>query len=206
MNTFWFWMALLILAFLAVFLIYYFTTLRRKPHINNKPIEHTPKEASDGKKSLEWDIYLDAILFGFDKEPVITKSQIILEKSRQLPVDVSSTFIDQQKVPCGGSLQITLKVKNKGTTRIIIDEKKKIPDKKWHSTLGTWYNRKQEALREIPGVGKAAEKLAPDAYQKVKVIYALSVTEEKELSYNIKLARYADNIELLNFSGKLYLN
>jgi hypothetical protein len=206
MSTFWFWIVLLILAFVAVFLIYYFITLHRKLHINNKLIEHTPKEASDGKKSLEWDIYLDVILFGFDKESVVMKSQIILEKSRLLPIEANGTFVDQQKIPYDGSLQVTLKAKNKGTTRIIIDEKKTIPNKKWYSKLGTLYNRSQEVLREIPVVGKAAEKLAPDAYQKVKVIYALSVTEAKELSYVIKLTRYDDDIELLGSSGKLYLN
>ena len=203
MSTSWFWMALLVLAFVTVFLIYYLITHRRKPHIN---INNKPKETSNEKKSLEWDIYLDAILFGIDKNPIVKKSQIILEKSRQLPVEASGIFVDQQKVPCDGSFQVTLEAKNKGITRIIIEEKKTIPDKKWYSTLGTWYNRSQEALREIPVVGKTIEKLTPDAYQKVKVIYALSVTEAKELSYTIKLTRYADDIELLGFSGKLYLN
>jgi hypothetical protein len=203
MATFWFWAALFV--FIMFVLVCYFFVSRRKHNTHSEPIKRISTGTPNEKKSLEWDISLDAILFGFDKETKAEKSQIILEKSRLLPIEDSRIFIDEQEIPCDGLFQIILTAKSKGVTRIIIDEKKSIPNKKWYSSIGGLYNRCQEAIREIPVVGKPLEKIAPDWYQKVKVVCSLSITDKKELSYNIILARSADNIELLGFNGNFNL-
>ncbi|MGD0572339.1 MAG: hypothetical protein ABSB11_04905 [Sedimentisphaerales bacterium] len=113
MDTFWFWAALFV--FIIFVLVCYFFISRRKPH--SEPIKRISPGASNEKKSLEWDISLDAILFGFDKETKAEKSQIVLEKSRLLPIEDNRIFIDEQKITCDGLFQIMLTAKSKGVGR-----------------------------------------------------------------------------------------
>ncbi len=155
--------------------------------------------------TLECDIYLDVELLSFDKKSeIMRKGRIILEKRRQLPVKTDSMFIEEVKVPCGGYIQISLLAQHT-TSRKILDECKRIPAGKWYSHIGTIYNNGQKAIQRIAGIGKTLEGMMPDAYQKVKLSYDLSITEDKKLTYWMGLIRRSDNITLLIFRGELFL-
>ena len=152
---------------------------------------------------LGWDIYLDVILQSFDRSDVMQKSQIVLEQAKQLPVKIDSMFTEKARVPCGGYIRISLMAKRPATNaRKIFDEYKRIPAGKWYSHLGTFYNKGQKAIQNIWGIGKAIERVIPDAFQTLKLSYELSVTEEKKLTYWIGLIGQSDNITLLVFRGE----
>ncbi|MGA2092212.1 MAG: hypothetical protein ABSH16_02235 [Sedimentisphaerales bacterium] len=154
---------------------------------------------------LGHDIYLDVKLLSFDQSVVMQKSSIILEQEKQLPIETDSFFIEKEKAPCGGSIEISLKTgRSTINTRTLRSELKKIPVEKWYSYIGEFYNNGQEAIRHIPVVGKVLEKIAPDAYQKIKIHYHVSVTEEKQVSYWIHINRL-DNITLQVFQGNVLL-
>jgi hypothetical protein len=156
--------------------------------------------------TLGWDIYLDVTLQDFDRSDVMQKSQIVLEQAKQLPVKTDSMFTEKVKAPCGGYIRISLMAKRSAANaRKIFDECKKIPAGKWYSHLGTFYNKGQKAIQHIWGIGKAVERVIPDAFQTLKLSYELSVTEEKKLTYWMGLIRQSDNITLLVFRGEFRL-
>jgi hypothetical protein len=155
--------------------------------------------------NLGYDIYLEVKLLSFDRSEVVQKSSIVLEQARQLPIQIESFLIEKEKVPCGGFIQLSLKAGRSATSgRTILSEIRKIPLKKWYSYIGGFYNNSQKALQHLPAIGKPLEKIAPDAYQKVKLHYHISVTEEKQVSYWIHLNR-SDNTTLLVFQGEVLL-
>jgi len=156
--------------------------------------------------TIGWDIYLDVALLSFDRSDVVQKSQIVLEQGKQLPAKSDSIFIEKAKAPYGGLIRISLMAKRSAAaTRKILDECKKIPVAKWYSYFGSIFNSGQKAVQYIPIVGKALEKVVPDAFQNVKLSYEISTTEEKKLIYWMGLIGTSDNITLSVFRGEFLL-
>jgi hypothetical protein len=155
--------------------------------------------------NLGWDIFLDVKFLSFDRSELLHKNRIIIEQAKQLPIKAESMFIENERVPYGGFIQILLSAKRStAPARIFLNERVKIPDKKWLSRLLTFYNNSQVAIQHIPYIGKPLEKLVPDAKQQVRLHYEVSITEKKCLSYFIHL-NHSDNTNLLVFRGELLL-
>lgn len=156
--------------------------------------------------TLGWDITLDVTLFGFNKSEISHKRHIILDRTRTLPIREKAVFIKKTNIPSGGFVKIILQAKSSGATpKTIFEEFRKIPTKGILSCFGKLYNDCQEIIRLIPLVGKALEKTAPDAFQRVKVYYDLLIGEKKELSYIIKLLKGDSGKRLLALEGDLRL-
>jgi len=157
-------------------------------------------------ETIGWDIYLGIALLSFDRSDVAQKNQIVLEQGKQLPAKSDSIFIEKAKAPYGGFIRISLMAKRSAaTTRKILDACKKIPVAKWYSHFGSIFNSAQKAIQHIPVVGKALEKVVPDAFQNLKLSYEISVTEERKLIYWMGLIRTNDNITLSVFQGEFLL-
>ena len=156
--------------------------------------------------TVGWDIILDVSLLGFDKSDVIQKNQIVLEQGKELPASVNSIFIKKAKAPYRGRIRISLTAKRSAATgRKILDECKIIPVARWYSHIGNIFNGGQKAIRHIPWLGKPLEEVVPDAFQNVKLNYAISVTNEKKLIYRMGLVRTRDSHGLLVFRGEFLL-
>lgn len=156
--------------------------------------------------TLGWDIYLGITLLSFDKKEIRNKDQIVLEQARKLPIKIDSLFLKETKVPCGGFVHISLIARRSAaTTRKFLDEHKRIPAQNWFSFLGTIYNNGQRAIQHIPIVGRPLESMAPDAYQNVRISQCISVTDEKKLTYSVRLLGHSSENELLDFQGSFLL-
>ena len=66
--------------------------------------------------------------------------------------------------------------------------------------IGGVYNYAQEAIRFIPIVGKPLEKLVPDAYQTVWVLYRVEVDDDMTMAYDIQLNTDSSKTALLRFN------
>jgi len=156
--------------------------------------------------TIGWDIYLDVSFLKFDGSDVQNKSLIILEQGKTLPLKLYDIFVDEVRVPYKGRIKIALTVKRSASiTRKILSVDTEVPPIKWYSYIGHGYNICQKALQHIPVIGKPLEKVAPDAFQKVKLVYEISLTETRLMKYWIGLLRCADKQNLRTFKGEFLL-
>jgi len=158
------------------------------------------------KDTIGWDIYLEVRFFKFDGSEVMNKSKIILEQGKTLPLKLYDIFVDEIGLPYKGRLKIALTVKRTASIkREILSVDTEIPPLKWYSYIGHCYNVGQKALQHIPVIGKPLEKIAPDAFQKVKLVYEISLTNERTINYWIALLRCKDKLCLKTFKGEFLL-
>jgi len=138
---------------------------------------------------LSVDITLSLTLEGFDGEEVECKRAILAEKGTPLPLLKKDDFVKGVKVPVNGKAYLILGVDN-GGHRVIVEHKFRLKKSLFlvHG-IKSIYNATQEALKDIPVVGKTIEKIAPDAKQKVDCVYEIEISPDCLMQYSVLVGR-----------------
>lgn len=152
--------------------------------------------------SNDWDIFLHVKFESFDKSEICQKKELVLGHAQDLPAKANARFVNRQAVPHGGFIEVIFSVKRGQAAAItLLSEHVCIPVKGWARNIGWAYNGCQKAIQHIPIIGKPLEKIAPDAYQNLRVNYEVEVANDGMCKYVINLKRDSGEDELLTWEG-----
>lgn len=93
------------------------------------------------------------------------------------------------QVPVNGKAYLILGVDN-GGHRVIVEHKFRFKKSLFLvHRVKSIYNATQEALKDIPLVGKTIERIAPDAKQKVDCVYEIEILPDCLMRYSVLIGR-----------------